>query len=254
MLRAFTLLLILCSVVVAAQKPGAQSSTTPRDAKPQQEEQQISFPTEDRGIIYANLYGKGNRGVVLAHGGQFNKESWQPQAEYLARAGFRVLAFDFRGFGQSHGPGDSDLYTAPMKLDVLAAVRYLRSTGAKTVAVVGASFGGSAAADASIASQPGEIDQLVLLASEPDGPADKIKAPLLFIVANDDTSGGGPRLPRIRRWFDKAPQPKELLVLNGSAHAQFLFQTDQADRVMREILRFLSAPQASSEVPSHQAK
>jgi hypothetical protein len=31
-------------------------------------------------------------------------------------------------------------------------------------------------------------------------------------------------------------------VLPGSAHAQFLFQTDQSARVMREILRFLSAP------------
>ena len=34
----------------------------------------------------------------------------------------------------------------------------------------------------------------------------------------------------------------ELVVLEGSAHAQFVFQTDQADRLMREILRFLSAP------------
>jgi hypothetical protein len=30
--------------------------------------------------------------------------------------------------------------------------------------------------------------------------------------------------------------------LEGDAHAQFLFQTDQADRVMDEIFRFLSAP------------
>jgi hypothetical protein len=28
-------------------------------------------------------------------------------------------------------------------------------------------------------------------------------------------------------------------VLEGSAHAQFLFDTDQGERVMREILRFL---------------
>ena len=29
--------------------------------------------------------------------------------------------------------------------------------------------------------------------------------------------------------------------LDGSAHAQFLFQTEQGDRVMKEILRFLTA-------------
>jgi hypothetical protein len=60
-------------------------------------------------------------------------------------------------------------------------------------------------------------------------------------VAGDDASGDGPRLPGIREQFEKAPKPKDLIILEGSAHAQFLFQTDQADRVMREILRFLSA-------------
>jgi pimeloyl-ACP methyl ester carboxylesterase len=248
MLRATTLLLILCPITVIAQSPAANSSATLRDDKPERHKQQVSFPTEDGGVIYADLYGKGDRGVVLAHGGRFNKESWEPQAQYLVKAGFRVLAFDFRGFGQSHGPGDSDMYTAPLKLDVLAAVRYLRKSGAKTVAVVGASFGGDAAADAAIASQTGEIDRLVLLAAEPDGPADKIKSPLLVIVARDDSNGSGPRLPRIRPWFDKAPQPKEMLVLNGSAHAQFLFATDQGDRVMRDILRFLTSAQPSSDV------
>ena len=79
-----------------------------------------------------------------------------------------------------------------------------------------------------------------------NGPAERIKAPLLEIVARDDASEDGLRLPRIRAWFDKAPQPKELIVLNGSAHAQFLFQTDQAERVMREVLRFLrTAPNRS---------
>lgn len=243
--RPLTALLILCFLAAIALRPRAQSSTTPSHVESQPAKREISFTTEDQGVIYADLYGKGERGVVLAHGGRFTKESWQPQAESLAKAGFRVLAFDFRGFGRSHGPGDSDLYTAPMKLDVLAAVRYLRSTGAKSVAVVGASFGGSAAVDACIASEPGEIDRLVLLAAESDGPADKIKIPLLLIVAQDDTSGSGPRLPRIRRWFEQAPQPKELLILNGSAHAQFLFQTDQAGRVMAAILRFLSAPRPS---------
>jgi len=203
--------------------------------------QRVSFSTEDGARIAADVYGTGDRGVVLAHGGRFRKESWKPQAEQLARAGFHTLAFDFRGFGQSHGPGDKDMFSAPMYLDVLASVRYMKKTGAKTVAVIGASFGGGAAADASSASRPGEISQLILLASEGNGPADKIKSPLLEIVARDDSSEDGPRLPGITKWFDKAPRPKELIVLDGSAHAQFLFQTTQADRVMKEILRFLAA-------------
>lgn len=201
----------------------------------------VSFPTDDGGVVYADVYGEGDRGVVLAHGGRFNKESWEKQARTLATAGFRVLALDFRGYGKSRGPGQSDPMSAPLYLDVLASVRYLRKTGAKSVSVVGGSMGGGAAGDASIASQPGEIDRVVLLGASPDGPAEKLKCPTLFIVARDDASDDGPRLPRIRAQYEKAPEPKELIILDGSAHAQYLFQTDQGERVMREILRFFSA-------------
>ena len=201
--------------------------------------ERVAFATDDGALIYADIYGTGDRGVVLAHGGRFTKESWKPQAEQLARAGYHVLAFDFRGFGQSHGPGESDMFKAPMHLDVLGAVGFLRKNGARTVGVIGASFGGSAAADASIAGPPGAIDGLILLAAAGNGPAERIKAPLLEIVARDDANDEGPRLPRIRAWFDKIPQPKKLIVLGGAAHAQTLFQTDAGRRVMAEIIRFL---------------
>jgi fermentation-respiration switch protein FrsA (DUF1100 family) len=87
---------------------------------------------------------------------------------------------------------------------VLAAVRHLRTTGATSVAVVGASMGGTAAADAAIQA-PGEID-------------------------------------RIRAQFERAPEPKRLVILEGTAHAQFIFATDQGERLLDEILRFLSEP------------
>jgi pimeloyl-ACP methyl ester carboxylesterase len=201
-------------------------------------QEHVSFATEDGGMVYADPYGKGERGVVLAHGGRFNKESWAKQARALEAAGFRVLAIDFRGYGQSRAGrsgADADY------LDVLAAVRYLRRNGVRTVSVVGASFGGSAAAEASVKSQPGEIDRIVILAAPTDA-SEKLKGRKLFIVARDDVSGEGPRLPGIRASYQKAPEPKELIVVDGSAHAQFLFETDQGPRVMREILRFLSAP------------
>jgi pimeloyl-ACP methyl ester carboxylesterase len=102
-------------------------------------------------------------------------------------------------------------------------------------------MGGWAAGDASIRSEPGEIDRLVFLGSSPSGSAEKLKARSLFIVARDDTSGDGPRLPGIRTQYEKAPEPKELIIVDGSAHAQFLFQTDQGEKVMHDILDFLSA-------------
>ncbi len=201
----------------------------------------VSFPTEDGGVVFADVYGTGEKAVVLAHGGRFNKESWAKQAQILVAAGFQVLALDFRGYGKSTGPGQSAPMDAPLKFDVLAAGRYLRARGAKSVSIVGGSMGGGAAGDASIASRPGEIDRLVLLGAAPNDSAEKLKSPVLFIVARDDANADGPRLPKIREQYEKAPQPKELIILDGSAHAQYLFQTDQGERVMREILRFLSA-------------
>jgi alpha-beta hydrolase superfamily lysophospholipase len=200
----------------------------------------VSFPTEDGGVVFGDLYGSGSKDVVLVHGGQFNKESWAEQARTLAGAGFHVLAINLRGYGKSHGPGDSDPMDAPIHLDVLAAVRYLHKAGAKSVSIVGGSMGGWAAGDASIASQPGEIDRVVFLGAAPNGPADKLKSASLFIVARGDASGDGLRLPGIRAQYEKAPQPKKLIILSGTAHAQYLFQTKHAKRVMQEILHFLS--------------
>jgi hypothetical protein len=69
-----------------------------------------------------------------------------------------------------------------------------------------------------------------------------MKGRKLFIVARDDANDDGPRLPNIRADYEKATGPKELIILDGSAHAQFLFDTDQGEHLMREILRFLSEP------------
>jgi pimeloyl-ACP methyl ester carboxylesterase len=200
----------------------------------------VSFPTEDGGVVFADVYGAGSRAVVLVHGGQFNKESWSKQAHVLVDAGFQVLALDLRGYGKSHGPGDSDPMDAPIHLDVLGALRYLRKNGVKRVSVVGASMGGWAAGDACVKSQPGEIDRVVFLGSAPNESGDKLKCPSLYIVARDDANEDGPRLPGIRAQYEKSPEPKKLIILEGSAHAQFLFQTDQGDRIMREIVSFLS--------------
>src|SRR5580658_4834421 len=115
----------------------------------------VTFPAPDGYQLHADLYGKGDRAVVLAHGGRFTKKSWRKQAEAFAGAGFRVLATDFRGYGQSWelGTETEDWKHYP---DVLAAVRYLHNAGAKSVSVIGASMGGDAAGDASAESKAGE--------------------------------------------------------------------------------------------------
>jgi pimeloyl-ACP methyl ester carboxylesterase len=177
----------------------------------------VSFPAPDGGTVFAHLYGGGDRAVVLAHGVRFNKESWKDQASQLATAGFRVLAIDFRGYGKSVAgpnscPGFDDLYH-----DVLAAVRYARETGAQTVSVVGGSMGGFASANAVVNAQPGEIDRLVLLANPPIAAPQRLTGPKLFLTTVGDSLS-----PQIREQYQRAPEPKELVVLPGSAHAQTL--------------------------------
>jgi pimeloyl-ACP methyl ester carboxylesterase len=120
----------------------------------------VSFQTLDGWTIHADLYGTGHRGVVLAHGGRFEKGSCEKQAHALVNAGFRTLAIDLRGFGQSKEGPQSARSGFGSPLDVLAAVRYLHQIGANTVAVVGASMGGDAAEGALAEARPGEIDRV----------------------------------------------------------------------------------------------
>ncbi len=204
--------------------------------------QHVFFPTPDGGVVHADIYGLGDRGVVLAHGGRFTKESWATQAQILANAGFRTLAINFRGRGQSKG-GPQATSVDDVRFDVLAAVHYLHDNGVKNVSVVGASFGGWAAAQAAVESTPGEIDRIVLIAASAIDNPERMKSRKLFITTRDDFSGNGVlRLPQIRDQYERAPDPKQLVVLDGSAHAQHIFNTDQGQRLMDEILRFLTEP------------
>jgi hypothetical protein len=103
-------------------------------------------------------------------------------------------------------------------------------------------MGGDAVGEANAKSSPGNISRIVLLGSSGGDAPEKLSGRKLFIVARNDRSGSGLRLPEISSNYDKAPQPKKLVILDGSAHAQYLFDTDQGPRLLNEIVRFLSGP------------
>jgi len=193
--------------------------------------------TQDEAAVSGMTYGSGRHGVVLVPGGHGVGETWHHQAVRLAVIGLRVLAIDHRGRGKAGGAPDDE----KAHLDVLAAVRRLRSDGAERVSVVGASWGGWAAGTAAIAA-PGEIDRLVLLAHSPFADPERLGGRKLFILAEGDRDGTGrPRLDSIRDQYARAPEPKQLVLLPGAAHAQFLFLTRHGERLYREIERFLTA-------------
>jgi dienelactone hydrolase len=191
--------------------------------------------------VHGDLYGSGARGLVLAHGGRFNKESWAPQARAFADAGFTVLAIDFRGDTvNKDGSPSAEGSDADNAADVLASVRYLHGLGLKSVSAIGGSLGGDAVGDADAAASPGEFDRVVFLASEGGDQPEKLSGRKLYLVARGDARADGLRLPGIEDHFARAPQPKKLVIVDGTAHAQFLFATSEGRQVMREILGFLA--------------
>ncbi len=199
----------------------------------------VRFRASDGVVVSGRSYGSGSRGVLLVPGGHGVGETWELQARRLARAGFRVLAMDYRGRGLSPSvqPDDEKAH-----LDVLGAVRQLKTDGANRIAVVGASWGGWAGGTAAIA-EPGLIDRLALIAHSPFPEPEKLGGRKLFIVAKEDRVGSGQlRLDSIRDQYERAAEPKELVVLPGAAHAQFLFLTRQGEELYARIARFLSAP------------
>ena len=192
----------------------------------------ISFRTADGGEVHAHLYGSGESAVVLAHGKVFDKESWQPLAELLAQQGVGVLALDFRGYGQSTSGTDADR----LDLDVLGAVDYLEQRGVRIISLLGASMGGWAVGNAATQCAPGQLHKVILLAPVPIEEPQEMKAEAFVYVAAEDERG----IERIRAQFERAPQPKRLEILSGSAHAQHIFKTDQADELRRIILSELT--------------
>lgn len=194
----------------------------------------VSYSTSDGGTIHGHLYGDGEHAVLLAHGKIFNKESWSRQAPTLASAGLRVLAIDFRGYGESRAGGEQ----RARHLDILGGIAWLKSQGAKKVSVIGGSMGGGIAASAATQAKAGEIHKLILLSPMPTKYPQQIKADaILYTVSEGETR----LLPRVREQYERAPDPKRLEIIPGSAHAQHIFKTEQADMLLKLIREFLLA-------------
>lgn len=82
--------------------------------------------------------GGDGRPVVLIHGWPLSAEAWKPQMPALRDAGYRVIAYDRRGFGRSEKPASGfDYDTLAEDLAALIDERDLRD-----VTLVGFSMGG----------------------------------------------------------------------------------------------------------------
>ena len=84
--------------------------------------------------------GGDGRPVVLIHGWPLSGASWSAQVPALTGAGFRVVTYDRRGFGESDKPGDASTYDYDTLTGDLDAV--LTGLDLRDVTLVGFSMGG----------------------------------------------------------------------------------------------------------------
>src|SRR3954470_14601171 len=77
--------------------------------------------------------------VVLCHGFPESWYSWRHQIEALAAAGFRVVAPDMRGYGQTEAPEAIDQYTLFHLVGDMVGL--LDSLGAETAVIAGHDWG-----------------------------------------------------------------------------------------------------------------
>lgn len=176
--------------------------------------QRVEVGTSD-----ALVWGEGDYGVVLVHGAAFDAASWELQAVQFAAEGTAVLAVE-----------DTSAES------LIAAVDYLQDErGAEDVALLGASAGGAAVIDAAVGN-PDIYDQLVLLSPAGGDVAALSDGPKFFIYSQDEGAAGS-----IEELIaEAAGQDNEVLEVEGSAHAQAIFETAAGAEVMDAILSRLA--------------
>ncbi len=103
-----------------------------------------SFPLRSR-LIDINgqpfrVLEQGNGPAVLfCHGFPDTAATWRSQMKAVADAGYRAIALDMRGFGDSYAPAEADLYSSLHIVGDLIGV--LDALGAPTAVVVGHDWG-----------------------------------------------------------------------------------------------------------------
>jgi len=97
--------------------------------------------------------------VLLLHGFPEFWYSWRHQIPVLAEAGYRVVAPDLRGYGQSDKPTGLDAYSVKALTGDVAGL--IRALGEQRATVVGHDWGGSAAWVLGVA-DPELVDRLVI--------------------------------------------------------------------------------------------
>ena len=235
------------SVVVAlaagfASTPGAGS------AHACVKDNELRFRASDGATLVGHRFGGMKPGkrtaVVLSHMSVGDLCQWAPYARRLAAKGFFVFPFDFRGHGSSTGRQNH----ARAAADVAAAVRAVRTLGARKVVIAGASLGGIAVVIA--APKLGPAVQGVVAVSAPAAIAGELDAlpfaprlrvPTLYIAAEEDQSSPYDFAADAQMLHDATgTAEKRVEIVPGGQHGTFLVSSSAGVRALIE--RFLRDP------------
>lgn len=192
----------------------------------------IKFKTSD-GVELAGLLWdrKAPVSVILMHMMPAKKESWSPFGEELAESsGYNVLAFDFRGHGESEGGNWEDFSSEQHQkyyLDLEAAVSYLKERFPDTGIYLGGASIGANIAIKYMAEHP-EVSKVLALSAGLDyhgvSAEEYVKQTdsgqdLLLVAASDDMGKSGTGAGRQTEiLYDLANCQKEKVIFQTGGH------------------------------------
>lgn len=171
---------------------------------------------------------------MLVHEEGRDLDAWRELVGRLVELGLCTLAFDLAGHGASDDPWDAGRLAA----DVLAVLGFARSQGARSLYLIGAGAGATAALVAA-----GEVEAQAIVALSPRAAlpgvdAEAIRetlAPKLIIVGGADDDADREAADVYRRsigWGVRQSLPTRI---QGTA----LLRSDWADQVVENTLAFL---------------
>ena len=256
MRRIVTLLLALPLAACSSGTPAATPATSAagpkagtRCAELASPGRPVAFQTPAGTQLAGVEFGTGPTGIVLAHQNASNLCEWLPFGKRLADRGYRVLAFDFAGDGDSGARHPDDR----LDDDVAAAAAYLRTTGAAKVVLIGASKGGAAVLAAAPAVNPAPAAVVTLSApklfsgvSAADA-VPRLPAPALFLAAENDH----PFAEAAKEFDATAPAavPHQVFLALGAEHGTGLLGGGQAKKVAELIETFVGQHTGQSAPP-----
>lgn len=182
--------------------------------------------------------------LILGHERDSNYHSWDPFIEELTNMGYTIIAFDFRGHGESSGSKDF----RTLKEDVDSVIGYLNYQGFDLIVCVGASQGGTGCLASTLTtdsiigiamiSSPMNIQTRHILKSY----LGNLTIPKLIMVdendfANNNTPGFVDDILRMYEW---SAEPKLLYLGPGILHGASILMGESGIEARSMFIDFLS--------------